>query len=680
MGYTITRLTTKVLVEYSGTASYTRAIDPCYNLYASDTDIDLINVGQNDKNSLASASFKWNDIDSATDVNGTELAPFASRSECIAILSNNVFNCSAGASVAPFANKYMLWTGNYDELPGTREEDDVSEQDGWLMIANKQTDDRPAPVALGSADWTVLNQTFLNTTDTSIIYSGGVYTFTANTYIKNVRVWAITTDPNVKYSVIVLDETDPANLKIKVIEDPILNNGDWTLIPIGNTLIRNGSVIRVILTAENSNSVTTITGSWTYGGLINGTATALSQYVNSNVKQELLRISKTDFNSVDRTTDLLSVSLNTTIRVSQTSNLDNFYEYTVVQNPQNNPLDVHYAVSLTDFGGDIPLDELVTIEITEPISLATPYVYADNYWPTNQPNWATVEGFLLFDGVDQPGNDLRAFGADIFVQEIEISPDWDFLAFSGGIFGDISGTPVALNDVSWEKIKIASPSDNPQLNSYVSDVGRSGDFDDLNIIGPKAPGNIIFDTGSGYIEKALVISDVGGLESELLAKADKIIPAQPNNLAALDGTGNLADSGISTSDNALKFGNNYQEYVLGGVPFNVTSIPAIDIASFVTPSLPIGTYRISVTYRYGINALVAGFSSALLVDAAVQNDTVLLTYVPNTSAIEFVSYHRDITFNSVSTHTITLQGAKVGGGGGQFPTVVSCKLSIYRVA
>ena len=76
-------------------------------------------------------------------------------------------------------------------------------------------------------------------------------------------------------------------------------------------------------------------------------------------------------------------------------------------------------------------------------------VYSEeiNFWTTNQPTFATVEGFLELGGISQavPNN---GYGLDIRFLELSKSPDWDIVAVSG-ISGSTGGQggDVVFNNV-----------------------------------------------------------------------------------------------------------------------------------------------------------------------------------------------------------------------------------------
>jgi len=83
-----------------------------------------------------------------------------------------------------------------------------------------------------------------------------------------------------------------------------------------------------------------------------------------------------------------------------------------------------------------------TLDVSVPVLDLTKYSEALNYWGIGTlPDWGTVTGYLALAGVVQ-SVDNNAYGVDIEFQEAYVSPDWEFLATSGGSSSSGSGAVV----------------------------------------------------------------------------------------------------------------------------------------------------------------------------------------------------------------------------------------------
>lgn len=321
----------------------------------------------------------------------------------------------------------MNWRNVYDE--GMEYElYDVARDGEWTMVANKTTTDRPAPQPNGDPEYSMdEGPSFGTQNNTSVIYSGHLYTITEGGWIRTIRVWVPSLSATTNYRFIVINETDPANLIIRTYEEPVLVAGQWNIIAVGSFIVTAGVKIRIVIDALNTGSSTNVSGGWGYDG--KGTTPA-SQRWSRNSQQTIVHIHKTDLDTTDRTTELLGATLDTHIRFVQTSDTSRYYEYLVTTTPIDSGAYVTYGVILVGNGAEPVIGQACTLDMDIPVPSATDYSMLASHWPTNNPDWATVEGFLEYNGVSQPGNDVNAFGVDLNFQKASISLDWDLLATS----------------------------------------------------------------------------------------------------------------------------------------------------------------------------------------------------------------------------------------------------------
>lgn len=328
----------------------------------------------------------------------------------------------------------MQWMGNW--AGGKYYPQGAFVRDGdWTAIANKLTLDKPAPipsaVASYSLDWTTPGPPPTVENNTSVVVGGQTYTFAESGWIKELRIWISVLTDDTNYRIIIINETDPERPVSTVIEEPVLVENDWTTISLLDMLVPAGTVLRMYVDALNSATETNITGSWNFEGPTNaGVAPAAQSWTRDNQRTNL-RIDKTDLDGTDRSAALESVIPNSLIRMAETDSVGNASSYRV-NTVTDQSTYMEYTVTLVaQSGGDVTAGAVTTVNIDVPIPVATEYVEELLVWGT-PPTWATsVEGFLLFNGVDQAVPTTNAYGVDILFEPAEISLDWDIVSFTG---------------------------------------------------------------------------------------------------------------------------------------------------------------------------------------------------------------------------------------------------------
>lgn len=344
----------------------------------------------------------------------------------------------------------MNWRNTWIE--GSYKQGDTVRDGEWTMWANKDTVDRPAPQPNGNPLYTLGDTpAFSELSVTNVVYSGQTYTFTESGWLKTIRVWIpeLTSDTN--YRFIIADITDPINPIIRVIEEPVLQENAWSVIAIGESVVSAGTVLRVYIDALNSGSSTNVSGGWGYDGT--GTVDPASQRWSRAANNVTIQISKTDLDSVDRTTELLGITANTTLRFVDTVAPENNWEFRATGDAVDIGTSVQVPVTVVGANGTIGIGDACTVDIDIPIAQPTKYSEIIDQWLV-QPSFATVEGYLEIGGVPSvvPNN---AYGVDIQFQPAYVSPDWDFVATSasgGSGSGGGGDTPWVgdANGISYE--------------------------------------------------------------------------------------------------------------------------------------------------------------------------------------------------------------------------------------
>lgn len=322
-------------------------------------------------------------------------------------------------------------------------------EDGWLMVANKATDEYPAPITIGDTETSLPEvPTWQITSDIAQVNAGQSYTFTVPGYFKGLRIWIQDVNPATIYQVVVIrnPSTNPTYTTIPI-ATPLA--GEWTLVAADTVLVNAGEEAVVFLDMVTPTGTTEFTGLWERVGNRsdpqNGGLTA-GQW-RRDTAQSWVAITALDGSGVDRTAELLTLGPGATVRFAAADDGTKYAEYAVQTVPELATNGEHYFFYCEYIGqganGSIgqPLETFATFTLQT--AGAVQYVLIPNYWnvPALQPDWAVVDSFLQYDGVDQVANNA-AFGIDIGFQALSMPEDWDIYGVpSSGGGGGSSFTP-----------------------------------------------------------------------------------------------------------------------------------------------------------------------------------------------------------------------------------------------
>ena len=311
-------------------------------------------------------------------------------------------------------------------IEGLYKKHDSVFDEGWQMIANRDTTDRAGPVKLGEEQW-IFPTTPAWVTDSAVgnTFTGQFYTFTESGWVSQIRVWAPEILENLTYRVVIIREPNALVPIVTVIDNVNLNANAWKVVSTGRGIVRVGSEALIYLDAINSAGDTIVSGDWVFSG----TAAAqppLEGEWNKNTANTTLRINILDLVPANRSTELASIISGSTIFFEQISATSKFIEYRVNSNPVLSGDAWIYDVTITNEGDAGPSrDEPCTMTATIPVLQETKFVKMDNYWPANSPSYANVQGFYRLDDVDQPNAETTGYGVDISFQRATISDHWD---------------------------------------------------------------------------------------------------------------------------------------------------------------------------------------------------------------------------------------------------------------
>lgn len=321
----------------------------------------------------------------------------------------------------------MVWCGGWEEgkihLEGYVVSDGI-----WKMLANKPTLEQPFPQTDGNP--TYGNATFTPATqaDNSEVQSGQLYTFTENVVVRELRVWVPATTASIVYRVTALISTqgEPPRSQTITLDNSALTADGWTTVSLPQVLVTSGSTALVVLSSQNLGATTPVTGGWFFSGTSQSTPPATGEW-NTDNQATIVRIDKTDLDSTDRSSELGGFIVGTEIQFVETDNPVNFITYRTIAAPVDNGTYFSYAVIATDQGASVPSVGVTTMNADVPIQQSTDYSEEAGV-PT--PAWATAQGYLAYDGVEQPAGQTNSYGVDLQCEITTFSEDWIVFSYN----------------------------------------------------------------------------------------------------------------------------------------------------------------------------------------------------------------------------------------------------------
>jgi hypothetical protein len=372
--------------------------------------------------------------------------------------------------------KRLQWVGEYYEaISGGKTNfslNDVTRQDGWLATANKLTTDRPAPELVGLPYYLIGGQWRpQGAANTSVVESGHEYKINNGKFLTQISVYPAIVVATYSYRARIAIIEASGDTFYQDIPLTNLVSQEWSVIRIGNALIKADTTIKIVLETISSQSSTNINDGWNYAGRSNSPTITQNDFYRSNNNATLF-LSQYGFNIGDLFTQLSGIISGSTIKVSQTTDLANFVEWEILGSPTYSGTGAGDVNGSYTFDGVVVLSEggnalsgsgyAVTIDINIPVPSPTNYIFDPDYWSQfPPPSDVIVTPLLSFNGVAQSVNESTAFGVDIQLQDANISEDWDFMAYSPELDG-------AEDAVQAQQSAVVSVAENP-FTYYISD-------------------------------------------------------------------------------------------------------------------------------------------------------------------------------------------------------------------
>lgn len=335
-------------------------------------------------------------------------------------------------TIRTFVAGAMTWANLW--VNRTYERNEVVLDQPYLMIANKQTNDRAGPVRTNDPAYLLpKSPSWSGQTETTISFSGVDIQTTEVVELDAIRVWIPSVA--VDYEVYLIDVVPDPDL---VLESFTIDPGStgWFEISVTPRVLFPGSNLRVVLVSNN----TTASGSWSHNWTALGNTAAVdpgSGNYGRNTSFTEIYISETDDGATDQSAELDLLNIGDHIIMTEAAAAARFNDYIVSGTIVDNGTWRTIPVLLSESGQPVRNGNLVDVKANyNNASINSPYVEILNYWTGNQPTGATVQGFHTDDYVGTPPVlNNNAYGADVRATVLSVSPDWDFMSTYGSSIG-----------------------------------------------------------------------------------------------------------------------------------------------------------------------------------------------------------------------------------------------------
>ena len=345
---------------------------------------------------------------------------------------------------------------------------------GYYGYALVTTTDRLAPQGIGDPTFLLPDiPVFATLSNTTYVTTGIVLDLTSSTrsyQITGQRVWLPDVSPDVTYRSISEDLLTGEIALGNTFTGAILDAPGYIEIVISPFWVLPGAKLAVGLIAENSSTATLFNHPWIWEGNSNqendpgiGNATRKNDH-------SILRISTTDADGTDRSTELGELLLGATIKVATEGEASKFILYEVIGSRVDNTSWYSIQVSLSNTGalGEPSEGERCQLYFDIPVVSSTDYVRIVDEHLTHP----SLQGFVTLG--DNPATvDANSYGMDLKLQEFTRSFDWFIMSYpsisgSGGDSGDggdgitdapSNGTFWGRRDATWVNPKIDDSTD-----------------------------------------------------------------------------------------------------------------------------------------------------------------------------------------------------------------------------
>jgi len=338
------------------------------------------------------------------------------------------------------------WSGLW--VDGTYIVNEMVRDDRWTMIANKTTTDRPSPQPVGAPERDTENAVFAEiSAPLEVVKVSHTYTMTQAGWMTGVYIKVPTYSSNLISKVVATNETSGQSI---IIPNPVLADGEWTLVRADSSITEIGDVIRIDLTTYDSDVTQGISGNWLSSiSPTSGTAASGGIIINDPSNATSIKYSYVDLQGNNLTSQLNGVQEGSIIHIAESGDGSRYLECEVASIDTSPAEGVVFTIITLDDNKGIRDGVQLSVTIDTPVLTATMFFEEVGFRPSNNPSWATVTSSLFYNEVDQFVTD-SAFGIDLQFQEGAVSPDWDIVALTA------SSVPAAVggadNSASFETV------------------------------------------------------------------------------------------------------------------------------------------------------------------------------------------------------------------------------------
>jgi hypothetical protein len=361
-----------------------------------------------------------NDDQTIKDYLNATVPPTEEEEELLAILSG--LTGTTGGSAEDRVRWLNIYTG------GTYQKNDMVRDGVFTMIANKDTDDVPAPQPVGESRSAFNNDgsaPFVVETEINVqqVIIGQRYTSADDTngWIREIRFFNPIVNTGVSLDLFVVRNPTGSTSTTTSLGSFTFTRTGWFTLAAGNSILppKFSFDILGVLRNRGGQSSSTVNGEWSYKRSNNNPSNGEITHSNSS---KVLNISFEDKNSNDLSATLSTLQVGDEIQASNIT-----WVIDEVLNITGSRIEVEVTpttrISENDYNFTFTLFSTTTIPFPE---------IADFY------SGGTVQGFQGIDNDYSSGFitlDENSYGFDVLFQPAESSPDWDFVA----TFGDGGG-------------------------------------------------------------------------------------------------------------------------------------------------------------------------------------------------------------------------------------------------
>ena len=331
----------------------------------------------------------------------------------------------------------MKWQDEW--VGGSYVKDDTVRDGNWTMVANKDTDDRPAPQPEGDAMWGLSDTPTwddLQVTDT--IRTGVRISGLLDSYsVTAIRVWIPNISADAYYRIIAVDNNTGVIDFGEAFSGDRFTSIGWKEITLKAFFLGPGDDQSFLLLSENHATTTVTTEPWAYIGSSNQEIDPGTGNISVRGDQSIVRVSDIDNNAVDQSVLLASAISGTDLTIEDAIDSTKYYKYDVISSVDNTTWYSFNTVLLETGSGGAP--DLATANITFEVPIPAPVDYVRILNGTLP--LAFSQGEIKI-GTGITVNDDNAYGVDLYHQLYISSPDWDILTQGDGGSSSSGGTSV----------------------------------------------------------------------------------------------------------------------------------------------------------------------------------------------------------------------------------------------